>query len=100
MVMSTSSPRRDDSLRRWLIDSISDKDAYRALVRAYNTFLAKDYCSVAPDRLIGNAGNNMITGGKGDDRIDGGAGTDYAGQPLGPLRRRRLDYDFVVAAAA
>ncbi len=38
-----------------MIESISDKDAYRALVRAYNTFLAEDYCSVAPDRLIGNA---------------------------------------------
>ena len=38
-----------------LIDSISDKVAYRALIRAYNTFLARDYCSVAPDRLIGNA---------------------------------------------
>ena len=30
-------------------------DAYLAMVRAYNTFLAEDYCSVAPDRLIGNA---------------------------------------------
>ena len=38
-----------------LIETISDKDAYRALIRAYNTFLADDYCSVAPDRLIGNA---------------------------------------------
>ncbi|MEE2662481.1 MAG: amidohydrolase family protein [Myxococcota bacterium] len=38
-----------------MIESISDKEAYRALVRAYNTFLAQDYCSVAPDRLIGNA---------------------------------------------
>jgi len=38
-----------------LIQSISDKDAYRGLIRAYNTFLARDYCSVAPDRLIGNA---------------------------------------------
>ncbi len=40
-----------------LIESIaaSDKDAYLALIRAYNTFLARDYCSVAPDRLIGNA---------------------------------------------
>lgn len=37
------------------IEAISDKDAYDALVRAYNTFLADDYCSVAPDRLIGNA---------------------------------------------
>jgi predicted TIM-barrel fold metal-dependent hydrolase len=25
------------------------------MVRAYNTFLAEDYCSIAPDRLIGNA---------------------------------------------
>ncbi|MGE4652098.1 MAG: amidohydrolase family protein, partial [Myxococcota bacterium] len=38
-----------------LIDSISDKVAYAALIRAYNTFLARDYCAVAPDRLIGNA---------------------------------------------
>jgi len=38
-----------------MIETISDKDAYRALVRAYNTFLARDYCSIAPDRLIGNA---------------------------------------------
>ena len=37
------------------IANISDKDAYLAMVRAYNTFLAEDYCSVAPDRLIGNA---------------------------------------------
>jgi predicted TIM-barrel fold metal-dependent hydrolase len=37
------------------IENISDKDAYLAMVRAYNTFLAEDYCSVAPDRLIGNA---------------------------------------------
>jgi predicted TIM-barrel fold metal-dependent hydrolase len=31
-----------------------DKDAYLANVRAYNTWLAQEYCSVAPDRLIGN----------------------------------------------
>jgi predicted TIM-barrel fold metal-dependent hydrolase len=37
------------------IANIADKDAYLAMVRAYNTFLAEDYCSVAPDRLIGNA---------------------------------------------
>jgi predicted TIM-barrel fold metal-dependent hydrolase len=37
------------------IENISDVDAYLAMVRAYNTFLAEDYCSVAPDRLIGNA---------------------------------------------
>jgi len=37
------------------IEAISEKDAYRALIRAYNTFLAEDYCAIAPDRLIGNA---------------------------------------------
>jgi predicted TIM-barrel fold metal-dependent hydrolase len=37
------------------IENISDKEAYLAMVRAYNTFLAEDFCSVAPDRLIGNA---------------------------------------------
>jgi len=37
------------------IENISDTEAYLAMVRAYNTFLAEDYCSVAPDRLIGNA---------------------------------------------
>lgn len=49
------------------IESISDKDVYRALIRAYNTFLAKDYCSVAPDRLIGNAAM-PVTGV--DDAVD------------------------------
>lgn len=34
-------------------ESIPDDDAYLAMVRAYNDFLAEDYCSVAPDRLIG-----------------------------------------------
>ena len=33
------------------IENISDREAYLAMVRAYNTFLAEDYCSVAPDRL-------------------------------------------------
>lgn len=33
--------------------SIRDDDAYRAVVRAYNDFLAEDYCSVDRDRLIG-----------------------------------------------
>jgi len=32
---------------------IKDDDAYRSVVRAYNDFLAEDYCSEAPDRLIG-----------------------------------------------
>ena len=33
--------------------AITDDDAYLAVVRAYNDYLAQDYCSVAPDRLIG-----------------------------------------------
>ena len=32
-----------------------DKDCYLALIQAYNTFFASEYCSVAPDRLIGVA---------------------------------------------
>jgi len=30
------------------IENISDPEAYLAMVRAYNTFLAEDYCSLAP----------------------------------------------------
>ena len=37
-----------------LIEQISDKRAYLAMVRAYNDFLA-EYCATAPDRLIGTA---------------------------------------------
>ncbi len=37
------------------INGIADSDAYLAMVQGYNTFLAEDYCSVAPDRLIGVA---------------------------------------------
>jgi predicted TIM-barrel fold metal-dependent hydrolase len=37
------------------IESISDKDVYKSIVQAYNTWLAADYTSVAPDRLIANA---------------------------------------------
>ena len=37
------------------IEGISDREAYLAINRAYNTFLAEDLCSVAPDRLIGTA---------------------------------------------
>jgi predicted TIM-barrel fold metal-dependent hydrolase len=33
--------------------SIDDNDAYKAIVRAYNSWLAEEYCAVAPDRLIG-----------------------------------------------
>jgi len=37
------------------IENIEDREAYVAMVRAFNDFLAEDYCSVAPDRLIANA---------------------------------------------
>ncbi len=37
------------------LEGISDKEVYVSMVQAYNTFLAQDFCSVAPDRLIGNA---------------------------------------------
>lgn len=37
-----------------LIEGISDRKAYLAMVRAYNDFLA-EYCALAPDRLIGTA---------------------------------------------
>ena len=36
---------------RWL--GIKNDDAYGAVVRAYNDWLAEDYCSAAPDRLLG-----------------------------------------------
>ncbi len=36
---------------RWT--GIKNDDVYGALVRAYNDWLAEDYCSVAPDRLLG-----------------------------------------------
>jgi predicted TIM-barrel fold metal-dependent hydrolase len=32
---------------------IDDNQTYKALVRAYNGWLAEEYCAVAPDRLIG-----------------------------------------------
>ena len=31
---------------------ISDDEPYRALIRAYNSWLVEEYCSLAPDRLI------------------------------------------------
>lgn len=37
------------------IENIEDGETYRAMVRAYDDFSAEDYCSVAPDRLFGNA---------------------------------------------
>ena len=36
------------------IEAIQDREVYVSMVQAYNTFLAQDFCSVAPDRLIGN----------------------------------------------
>ncbi len=33
--------------------SIRDDDAYFAVVHAYNSFLAEEYCAIAPERLIG-----------------------------------------------
>lgn len=33
--------------------NIKDPAAYRAMFRAWNDFMAEDYCSAAPDRLIG-----------------------------------------------
>jgi predicted TIM-barrel fold metal-dependent hydrolase len=36
------------------LEKIPEHDAYLAMVRAYNDWLV-DYCSVAPDRLFGNA---------------------------------------------
>lgn len=32
---------------------IEDNDAYQAVVRAYNGWLAEEYCAVSPERLIG-----------------------------------------------
>lgn len=37
------------------LEGISDREVYCAMIRAYNTWLAQDYCSLAPDRLIGNS---------------------------------------------
>jgi predicted TIM-barrel fold metal-dependent hydrolase len=36
------------------LTGIADKGAYLSMIQAYNTWLAQDYCAVAPDRLIGN----------------------------------------------
>ena len=37
----------------WLWRNVPDNEPYKAIVRAYNDWLAEEYCSVAPDRLIG-----------------------------------------------
>lgn len=36
------------------LEGVRDREVYLSLVQAYNTWLAKDFCSVAPDRLVGN----------------------------------------------
>src|SRR5437763_11572468 len=36
---------------RGLLTVVKENDAYRALLRAYNDWLADEYCSAAPDRL-------------------------------------------------
>ena len=61
---ASASRTRTASMRKFLyppiyvtrfIEGIRDKNVYLSMVRAYNTFLAQDFCSVAPDRLFGNA---------------------------------------------
>lgn len=37
------------------IENISDREAYLSMVRAYNEFLAEEYCAPAPDRLLATA---------------------------------------------
>jgi predicted TIM-barrel fold metal-dependent hydrolase len=36
-----------------MLRRVKDDDAYLTVVRAYNDWLAEEYCAVAPDRLIG-----------------------------------------------
>ncbi len=40
---------------RGLTRGIKDDNAYKAMVRGYNNWLAEEYCAVDPDRLIGVA---------------------------------------------
>jgi len=42
-----------NGLTKVLRTGLADDEAYKAMVTAYNDWLAEDYCSVAPDRLIG-----------------------------------------------
>ena len=44
-------PGQQTGPRLWR--SIADDDAYKAVVQGYNTWLAEEYCSAAPERLIG-----------------------------------------------
>jgi uncharacterized protein len=49
------------------LEGIKDRDVYCSMIRAYNTWLAHDYCAVAPDRLIGNSVTPISTI---DDAVD------------------------------
>lgn len=44
-------PSQQGGPKLWRL--IKYDDAYKAVVRAYNSWLAEEYCGVAPDRLIG-----------------------------------------------
>jgi predicted TIM-barrel fold metal-dependent hydrolase len=44
-------PGQQTGPRLWR--SIPDDEAYKAVVQGYNTWLAEEYCSAAPERLIG-----------------------------------------------
>jgi predicted TIM-barrel fold metal-dependent hydrolase len=37
------------------LEGITERDVYKSMIRAYNTWLAEEFCAVAPDRLIGNS---------------------------------------------
>jgi predicted TIM-barrel fold metal-dependent hydrolase len=35
-----------------LVEGIKERSAYLAMIQAYNTWIAQDFCSIAPDRLM------------------------------------------------
>jgi predicted TIM-barrel fold metal-dependent hydrolase len=53
---------------RFLIQNLiaKDKNAYLAVTQAFNTWLAEEFCAVAPDRLIGEA---MVAASSVEDGI-------------------------------
>ena len=57
-----------------------DEEAYKSILRAYNTYLGEEYCSVAPDRLIGNA---MVLETGVDDAIEEMTALQRDGSSLG-----------------
>ena len=36
-----------------LLEGITERECYVAMIQAYNNWIAQDYCAVAPDRLLG-----------------------------------------------